>query len=238
MLSEFTPLTPEEVLDLEVLANSGRRPPASHRHFKVKVDLEHFTFDDPHPTARQILTKAGKVPPERFILRQRIHGHPTHEIGLDEHVDLTAPGVERFVTLPRDQTDGLLRRQVALAEDDVSGMDEFGLPWETVQDPTGLWVLQHERPVHGLSDTLVSLAVRLEPGYPRTQLDMIYVYPALTLPGGRIIPATEATQQLDGKSWQRWSRHYTAANPWRPGIDSLSTHLVLAGAWLEDASTR
>lgn len=238
MLSEYPPNSPNEILDLEVLATSGRRPPAHHRYFKVKVDLEYFTFDDPRPTGRQILVKAGKIPPERFILRQRNFGHQTREIGLDEHVDLAAPGVERFVTLPRDQTDGLLRRQVELSVDDVKGLEEFGLPWETIQDQAGLWVLQHERPVLGLSAPQVSVAVRMEPGYPRTALDMVYVYPALTLPGGRVIPATEAMQPLDGKSWQRWSRHYTPANPWRPGIDSVSTHLVLAGAWFEEARTR
>jgi hypothetical protein len=41
-----------------------------------------------------------------------------------------------------------------------------------------------------------------------------------------------AQQQIDGTGWQRWSRHRTPQNPWRPGVDSVATHLVLVDQWL------
>jgi hypothetical protein len=38
---------------------------------------------------------------------------------------------------------------------------------------------------------------------------------------------------LDGKQFQQWSRHRTGANPWRPGLDNVCTHLLLVNSWLE-----
>jgi hypothetical protein len=60
---------------------------------------------------------------------------------------------------------------------------------------------------------------------------MAYFYPALARANGRPIPAT-TTDTFDGKVWQRWSRHRTSANPWRPGIDNLATHFGLIEHWL------
>ncbi|MBX9746205.1 MAG: hypothetical protein K2X34_04840, partial [Hyphomonadaceae bacterium] len=48
---------------------------------------------------------------------------------------------------------------------------------------------------------------------------------------GRAIGAL-AHDDFDGKTWQRWSRHRTPANRWRPGIDGLSTHFALVQEWL------
>ncbi len=68
-------------------------------------------------------------------------------------------------------------------------------------------------------------------GYPIAALDMVYVFPALVRRDGRPIPQTNAVQQLDGKSWQRWSRHRTAENPWRPGEDCVEHHIFLVEDW-------
>jgi hypothetical protein len=37
---------------------------------------------------------------------QRFHGGKTERIGFNQEVDFTTSGVERFVTLPLDQTEG------------------------------------------------------------------------------------------------------------------------------------
>lgn len=229
----------DEPLDLEALSKSGQRPPPNTRRFRIRVDLETYVVEQSVITGREILTLAGKTPVERFLLRQRLRGHQPREIGLDDRVDLTEPGVERFVTLPRDQTDGILRRQFALSEEDTAALDELGLDWETVEDAQGRWVLLHGCPVPpGFTQTSVSIAVRLETGYPRSQLDMAYYHPPLRLTSGRGIPASESMQTIDNRSWQRWSRHYSPANPWRPGVDSIATHLVLAQEWMAQELAR
>lgn len=124
-----------------------------------------------------------------------------------------------------------LRRQFKLLPKDKEFLNQYGLPWETIVDGSQ-WVLIHDFPTHETYNHLqVSIAVRLETGYPQAQLDMVYVHPALTRKDGKPIPQTNATQQLDGKNWQRWSRHRTSANPWRPGEDSLETHVYLIEDW-------
>jgi Prokaryotic E2 family E/Multiubiquitin len=229
----------DDPLDLEELSKSGQRPPTNARHFRIRVDMQTYVVDVPSMTGRAILTLAGKIPPDRFILHLRVRGERPREINLDELVDLTQPGVERFTTLPRDQTDGVVRRQFVLSEDDTVAMDELGLSWETVTEGQSKWVLVHQCPVPpGYVQREVSIAVRVENGYPRTPLDMAYYDPPLSLASKKAIPASDQVQQIDGRPWQRWSRHYSPENPWRPGIDSIATHVTLARAWLERELTR
>ena len=57
-------------------------------------------------TGRELLTLAGKCPPDQWMISQKLCGGKVEEIGLDEKADFTTPGVERFMTLPLDQTEG------------------------------------------------------------------------------------------------------------------------------------
>jgi hypothetical protein len=125
-----------------------------------------------------------------------------------------------------------LRRQFELLPADRQTLDEYGLPWETLVDGSQ-WVLLHQFVTHeGYDHSRVTTAIRLETGYPNTPLDMVYFFPALVRKDGRPIRATEARQPLDGKSFQRWSRHRTPQNPWKPGRDNLGTHIILIEDWL------
>ncbi len=74
--------------------------------FRVQIDKSLFDISNPTPTGRDLLIKAGKAPPEQFALYLRVRGSQPRRIQLTEVVDLRAPGVERFVTLPLDQTEG------------------------------------------------------------------------------------------------------------------------------------
>ena len=58
------------------------------------------------PTGRELLALAGKAPVEQFGIYLRVPGTQPQRIGLDEKVDLSSSGVDRFVTLPLDQTEG------------------------------------------------------------------------------------------------------------------------------------
>jgi Prokaryotic E2 family E len=127
----------------------------------------------------------------------------------------------------------MLRRQFELLLEDEQLLNDYGLPWETVVDGSH-WVLIHDFPTHeGYNHKTVTAAIRLETGYPNTALDMVYFHPPLARLDGRIIRATEAVQQIAGVTYQRWSRHRTDRNPWRPSFDSLGTHIVLIEDWLE-----
>lgn len=66
--------------------------------YKVKIDGEKYSFDDPKVTGTQLLTKAGKHPIDEYLIFQRLKNGQFEEIGLEECVDLTQPGLERFKT--------------------------------------------------------------------------------------------------------------------------------------------
>lgn len=125
-----------------------------------------------------------------------------------------------------------LRRQFDLLPQDREFLEEYGLPWETIIDGSQ-WVLIREFPTHeGYNHPRVTAAIRMETGYPNTELNMVYFFPALMRQDGKPIGATQATQAIDGRTFQRWSRHRTKKNPWKIGRDYLGTHVILIEDWL------
>src|SRR4051812_46488219 len=108
-----------------------------------------------------------------------------------------------------------LRREFDLPEDDRRALDAQGYEWEALVVGGVQWILIRDWPVPGgFSSRFVTAAVRIVPGYPAAALDMIYVSPPLKRNDGVAIAAVSEFL-LDGATYQQWSRHYTAANPWR-----------------------
>jgi hypothetical protein len=205
------------------------KPP---KFYEVKIDKEVLKTTDPTPTGRDLLLLAEKVPPEQYAIYRKPKEGPPIRIELNERVDLREPGVERFVTLPLDQTEGLGgRRQFSLPADDVAWLDAQGFHYELVLEGVPRVVVYNFALPPGYTTDRVDVNVRIEPGYPDAQIDMAYFYPALARKNGRPIGAT-SPDGFDGKVWQRWSRHRTPKNPWRPGVDNLSTHFALIEHWL------
>lgn len=91
--------------DLEAAAKAGQVPRLARR-YRFRVDRERFVVEKTALTGREILLIAGRIPPERFLLSQKHTGGRAEKVDLDEVVDLRKPGVERFMTLPKDQTEG------------------------------------------------------------------------------------------------------------------------------------
>jgi hypothetical protein len=126
-----------------------------------------------------------------------------------------------------------MRRQFALPEADEAALAARGLPWETLIEAGVRWLIVHDFPVPpGYTQDKVRVAIRIETGYPDAPLDMVYVSPPLVRQDGHGIGAL-APQPLDGLIYQRWSRHRTPHNPWRPGEDDLAAHLQLIAYWFE-----
>jgi hypothetical protein len=126
-----------------------------------------------------------------------------------------------------------LRRQFQLLPEDEKFLNDYGLAWETVVDGSQ-WVLIHDFPTFGpYNHAKATVAIRLETGYPGTPLDMVYFHPHLARQDGKAIGATQVSQNLDSKSFQRWSRHRTPQNPWKSGEDNLGAHIFLIEDWLQ-----
>lgn len=94
-----------EVVEIEEWGKRNERPPRARRYV-IRIDKVKYTVHAPHMTGREILKLAGKVPPDKFSISQKMLGGHVKSIGLDDVVDFTCPGVERFMTLPLDQTEG------------------------------------------------------------------------------------------------------------------------------------
>lgn len=87
----------------DVQSDSGRDPGT---RYVVHVDKKEFETTNPTPTGKQLLKLAGKAPVEQYAIYLRVAGSQPQRIKPNEHVDLREPGIERFVTLPLDQTEG------------------------------------------------------------------------------------------------------------------------------------
>ena len=125
-----------------------------------------------------------------------------------------------------------LRRDFKLPEEDVECLNDRGLRWETVMEGGTKWLIIRGYPIpRGYNYEAADLALRIPPSYPDDQIDMVYFHPVLALTTGKTIrQLTPLT--IEGKAYQQWSRHRTAANPWRPGLDGVGTHLLQVDDWL------
>jgi hypothetical protein len=223
----------DEIIDLEEFAKSGKVPPARCRGYRIRIDKQSYTVTRSKMTGKEILELAEKNP-ERHRLDQKFKGGKTQKIELNEVVNLATPGLERFHTLPLDQMDGYAcRKQFQLPEVDTEWLDASGFTWETIVDVGCQWVILHDFPIpSGYTATAAKIGLRIQPGYPDTQIDMAYFFPFLERTDGLVISATSPLG-VDGTIWQQWSRHRTAEYPWQPGLDYIGTHMGLVESWLE-----
>jgi hypothetical protein len=126
-----------------------------------------------------------------------------------------------------------MRRDFALPEQDLDYLNVSGYNWDAVRDGNGMWLIIHSYPVPaGFNNPYVDVALKIEAGYPVAQIDMVYFSPALALLNNKQIRAL-SFQPIEGLNWQRWSRHRTGENPWRVGLDDISSHMQLVTYWME-----
>jgi hypothetical protein len=224
----------EEIVDLEQFAKEGKVPPIRCKGYRIRIDKQTYIVTEPSKTGRELLELAEKQP-ERFSIRQKFKGGQIKKIELNERVDFTTAGVERFMTLPLDQQEGYTaRRQFDLPENDREYLDSLGLVWEAVLENNAQRVVINNYPLpNGYNQSDVSLCLQINAGYPDVQIDMAFFHPAIICADGKPIAATGGIMNFDGKTWQQWSRHRTSTNPWRAEVDYIGTHMALVEHWLE-----
>ena len=126
-----------------------------------------------------------------------------------------------------------MRRDFKLPEGDERCLNARGTPWETVLHGSVQWLLVQAFQIPaGYNCDTATVALRIPPNYPTEQIDMAYFEPHLSLKSGKAIGALTSTT-IDGRSFQQWSRHRTAQNPWRVGEDDVCSHLLQASSWLK-----
>ncbi|MHB1510000.1 MAG: E2/UBC family protein [Acidimicrobiales bacterium] len=116
---------------------------------------------------------------------------------------------------------------MSLPEYDVQYLAEREITHEVVTDAGMVCVLLPAWKLpSGLSVAETTVLFRLAAGYPDVAPDMWWCAPAVQRADGSVIRATELTEQYLGRSWQRWSRHFTAGQ-WKSGIDGLESYIAL-----------
>lgn len=97
--------TEMEVIDLLEYAKAGKNPPKGKK-YKFKVKNKVYEVSVEAMTGREICEMAGLIPPEMFRLDMKLKGNVWKKIELDEIVDFTTPGIEKFEYVSLDQTEG------------------------------------------------------------------------------------------------------------------------------------
>lgn len=97
----------QQPLDIEAFAKCGKHIPVDPGAvFKIRIDRKDHVTDKRFITGRELLVIAEKFPPENFRIDMIIHDGRPRKIGLSESIDLAEFGVERFITMPLDPTEG------------------------------------------------------------------------------------------------------------------------------------
>lgn len=86
----------EEIIDVAEFTSLNKKPPGGKR-YRIKIDDQLLVFDQESVSGSEILTKAGFTPIECYSLYQKLRGCDFEKISSTERVDLSKPGIERFV---------------------------------------------------------------------------------------------------------------------------------------------
>lgn len=216
---EFEDLRLDETYDLRGRGAERFVIFQTDRAFKFTIDDRQLEWGKPSISGRVLKSLAG-VPLDTYDIYLEVRGGGQDVLIRDtDLIDLSRPGIERFITLIRDTTEGLM----ALPETDQRYLDDHGIAAEMVSDgPHADIVLkQLQLPTGKFNHAVADVLVILPPGYPDVAPDMFFCDPWLTLvSAGRYPTCADQPHGFLGRNWQRWSRH----NPsWRPGIDGLHT---------------
>lgn len=201
--------------------------------WQLNVQGVRVSFSKPKVSAHEALTKAGFDADAGWIAVLKVMGKPKQTVEIGDEIDLSAPGVEKLRLTPKEINNGellvKLRQEFALLEGDQTFLEERSFAWETILENGRRWFVLRDYPLpDGYGQTMTDVAIEIPTGYPTAQLDMFYCFPHLQRSDGVAIPTTQLQQPIEGKSYQRWSRHRGTSNPWNPHFDSLVSQIILA----------
>ena len=197
------------------------------RVFKFKIDDKDLEW--PRACISGFVLRKLADLPENYNLWQEIPGQQDRKIADSDVINLDAKGVERFISLIDQTTEG-----DTLPSFDQTFLVDHGYQFEVVQEgrETGIILKSLELPEGKFNVEAADILVLLPAGYPDCAPDMFYASPHLTLANGQVPKACTVQHTFAGRVWQRWSRHN---NAWRPGIDGLRTMVARIKTALAEA---
>ncbi|WP_396632754.1 multiubiquitin domain-containing protein [Maribacter sp. R86514] len=215
----------QETIDLETCFCEGATPIITYQYV-IKVNRDKYTSEKEILTGREILALAGKDSKTHRLRMFTKKGKVI--VDADETIDLTKCGVERFVAEPLDCTEGFVtKNQFTLPDEDVHFLDSIRNGVDLIQEGNRRWLIFRGYKIpDGYNVEVADLAILIPPHYPTAGLDMMYLNPPLARKDGAAIKAL-SNQTIEGKRYQRWSRHRSAANKWNPNIHNVESHVDL-----------
>jgi len=200
----------------------------SDRSFKFKIDDADLEWPQACISGF-VLRKLAKLP-ANYNLWQEIPGQHDKKITDTDVINLADAGVERFVSLIDQTTEG-----DALPSKDQLYLTGHGYEFEVVMEGGKTGIILKALPLsEGKFDSeTADVLILLPKGYPDCSPDMFYTSPKLSLAGtGQVPKACTVEHHFGGRVWQRWSRHN---NNWRPGVDGLQTMVARVQTALAEA---
>jgi len=215
--------------------------PGTVIYYIIQVDKKQLEVKQPEMAGRQILALV-ELTPDKYRLFEL--GEGQREILPDEIVDFRKCGIERFKSVARHANEGneatagvaslsAIRREFHLLLEDQKYLNRISDCWETIMSGNTGWILITDYKLpdgYNVKDT--TIAFMLPSSYPTVEFDMMYFFPALSRADGKPIGAL-SSHVLDGKNFQRWSRHRNSGD-WRSDIDNLESHVLSVQGWLND----
>lgn len=120
-----------------------------------------------------------------------------------------------------------LRRDFQLPEEDILFLDSLSLNWEAIQEGGNRAVVLYGFLMpQPFKPGIINLKIKLPREYTSgAALDMFFTDTHVTRSDGKRIERLTESNSFDGKKWWQWSRHYPSNAKWRPGINTLATHI-------------
>ncbi|MBX7123262.1 MAG: multiubiquitin domain-containing protein [Opitutaceae bacterium] len=168
-----------------------------------------------------VLRRLADVKPG-YALYLEVRGGQDREIGPNDLIDLSTPGIERFITVLAQTTEG----QQALPSRDRDYLQAHGIDYQLSVDvgTAGVVLRNMQVPAGKYNHEHADVLILLPNGYPDVCPDMFFLKPWLQLQAsGRYPTCADVAHGFAGQQWQRWSRH---SSEWRPGIDGLHTMIA------------
>lgn len=114
-MTDLSELDEIEVVDLEEYSCSGMPIPLRVKYYLIRVDDEKIRVRSPI-TAKEILI-AADLAPDDYRLKQRFKNGKTHELELNQSVDLRTSGVEKFDSILSSATQIIVNGREKLVTD-------------------------------------------------------------------------------------------------------------------------
>lgn len=215
----------QETIELENCFCEGVKPVITYKYL-IKVNGKKYEVNKEEISREEILKLVGKDPDKHRLRMFTKNGKEILQQG--QVIDLTECGVERFVYEALDCIEGFLTETPSvLPKEDLDFLASMSNTVDYVEEGALSWIIFKGLEIHkGYNVSKADAAILIPPHYPTAQLDMIYFSPDLVRADGKMIGQL-SNQQIEGKIYQRWSRHRTALNEWNPEIDNVESHLDL-----------